>query len=150
MANVTKIDKCTQHWLITNPLILKINNLDNLKLRLILNYNSADIVLRDMSQVVLDSDSIYKLVLTESERNLIYKLTANVASPKIKVILRAYKSTTLTYEDTKTIDVIINNINWVKQNNSWKKAHTYAKESNTANWTKGTIWHKNSDDIWSR
>lgn len=147
--NSTKIEACVQNWLIAHPLILKISNPNNLKLSIILSYKEAEIISRTVGQVSPNSEGIYKLELTEAEHDLIYKLTTTVANPKIDVILRAYNGVTLTYTDSKTINIIAGNICWIKLNDLWKKALVYIRP-NSAGWKKGTTWHKNSEDIWSR
>lgn len=147
MANESKIKKYTQHWLISNPLILIIENPNNLKLRVVLSYKGAEIIIRDVQEVIPDSEGIYKLTLTESERNLIHTLTTTIADPKLNVILRAYNNTSLTYEDTKTLDVITNNLVWTKIDGVWKKAKAHIK---LTAWKKGLVWHKDSNNTWSK
>ena len=147
MANESKIKKYTQHWLISNPLILIIENPNNLKLRVILSYKGAEIIIRDVQEVIPDSEGIYKLILTESERNLIHTLTTTIADTKLNVILRAYNNTSLTYEDTKTLDVITSNLVWTKIDGVWKKAKAHIK---LTGWKKGLVWHKDSNNTWSK
>lgn len=147
--NSTKIEACVQNWLIAHPLILKISNPNNLKLNLVVSYKEAEIISRTVGQVVPDSEGIYRLELTKTEHDLIYKLTNSIVDPKVDIILRAYDGINLTYTDSKTVNVIAGNICWVKINNLWKKAIVFIRPDNTS-WKRGTTWHKNSDDKWSR
>ena len=147
--NSTKIEACVQNWLIAHPLILKISNPNNLKLNLVISYKEAEIISRTIGQVVPDSEGIYRLELTKTEHDLIYKLTNSIIDPKVDIILRAYDGINLTYTDSKTVNVITGNICWVKINNLWKKAIVFIRPGNTS-WKRGTTWHKNSDDKWSR
>lgn len=147
--NSTKIEACVQNWLITNPLILKISNPSDLKLNLVISYKEAEIISRTVGQIVLDSEGFYRLELTKAEHDLIYKLTNSIIDPKVDIILRAYDGINLTYTDSKTVNVIAGNICWVKINNLWKKAIVFIRPDNTS-WKRGTTWHKNSDDKWSR
>ena len=148
--NSTRIEACVQNWLIAHPLILKISNPSNLKLSLVVSYKEAEIISRTVGQVTPDSEGIYRLELTEAEHNLIYKLTNAVAEPKIDIIIRAYNNTTITYTDSKSVNIILSNVCWVKLNNLWKKAIMYIRPNNANGWKRGTTWHKNSEDIWSR
>lgn len=147
--NSTKIEACVQNWLIAHPLILKISNPNNLKLNLVVSYKEAEIISRTVGQVVPDSEGIYRLELTKTEHDLIYKLTNSIIDPKVDIILRAYDGINLTYTDSKTVNVIAGNICWVKINNLWKKAIVFIRPNNVS-WKRGTTWHKNSDDKWSR
>lgn len=147
MANASTIDKYVQHWLITNPIILKINNPDKAGLRLVLSYKNAEIIIRDINDVIPDINGIYKLTLTDDERSLVYRLTTIVADPTINIILRAYSNNTLISEDVKTINVITSNIIWTKINGVWKKAKSHIKLSE---WKKGLVWHKDSNNTWSK
>ena len=147
--NSTKIEACVQNWLIAHPLILKISNPNDLKLNLVISYKEAEIISRTVGQVVPDSEGIYRLELTKTEHDLIYKLTNSIVDPKVDIILRAYDGINLTYTDSKTVNVIAGNICWVKINNLWKKAIVFIRPDNTS-WKRGTTWHKNSDDKWSR
>lgn len=147
--NSTKIEACVQNWLIAHPLILQISNPNNLKLNLVISYKEAEIISRTIGQVVPDSEGIYRLELTKTEHDLIYKLTNSIVDPKVDIILRAYDGINLTYTDSKTVNVIAGNICWVKINNLWKKAIVFIRPDNTS-WKRGTTWHKNSDDKWSR
>ena len=147
--DATKIEACVQNWLIAHPLILKISNPNDLKLNLVISYKEAEIISRTVGQVVPNSEGIYRLELTKTEHDLIYKLTNSIAEPKVDIILRAYDGINLTYTDSKTVNVIAGNICWVKINNLWKKAIVFIRPNN-ASWKRGTTWHKNSDDKWSR
>lgn len=148
--NSTKIDSCVQNWLIAHPIILKISNPSNLKLSTVLSYKGAEIISRTVTQVFPDAEGIYKLALTEAEQNLVYKLTAAVPNPKIDIVLRAYDGITLTYTDSRTLNIILGNRCWVKENEVWKKAIPYIKLNNTTDWKKGTVWYKNPDNVWSQ
>lgn len=148
--NSTKIDSCVQNWLIAHPIILKISNPSNLKLSIVLSYKGAEIISRTVTQVVPDAEGIYKLVLTETEQNLVYKLTANIVKPKLDIVLRAYDGINLTYTDSRTLNIILGNRLWVKVDNTWKKAIPYIRPNNTTDWKKGTMWFRNSDNVWSQ
>lgn len=148
--NSTKIDSCIQNWLIAHPIILKISNPSNLKLSIVLNYKGAEIISRTVTQVFPDAEGIYKLALTEAEQNLVYKLTAAVPDPKIDVVLCAYDGIALTYTDSRTLNILLGNKYWVKENGIWKKAILYIKLNNTTDWKKGTVWHKDSNNIWNK
>ena len=148
--NSIKIEACVQNWLIAHPLILKISNPNNLKLSLVVSYKEAEIISRTVGQVVPDSEGIYRLELTEAEHNLLYKLTNTIEEPKIDIILRAYESINLVASDSKTVNTIAGNICWVKLNNIWKKAIVFIRPDNAKGWKRGTPWHKNSEDKWSR
>lgn len=150
MANVSKINSYVQKWLITNPLILNISNPDNLKIRVSLRHNDSEIIARNVLEVTLDAYGIYKLKLEDIERNLIYKLITNVENPKIDVVVQFYNSNnTLASTDIKTVNIIITNTIWVKENGTWKKATAYFKDSNTKTWKKGLAWYKNSEGVWN-
>lgn len=150
MANVSKINSYVQKWLITNPLILNISNPNNLKIRVSLRHNDSEIIARNVLEVTLDAYGIYKLKLEDIERNLIYKLITNVENPKIDIVVQFYNSNnTLAATDTKTVNIIITNTIWVKENGTWKKATAYFKDSNTKTWKKGLAWYKNSEGVWN-
>ena len=150
MANVSKINSYVQKWLITNPLILNISNPDNLKIRVSLRHNDSEIIARNVLEVTLDAYGIYKLKLEDIERNLIYKLITNVENPKIDVVVQFYNNNnTLASTDIKTVNIIITNTIWVKENDTWKKATAYFKDSTTKTWKKGLAWYKNSEGVWN-
>lgn len=150
MANVSKINSYVQKWLITNPLILNISNPDNLKIRVSLRYNDSEIIARNVLEVTLDAYGIYKLKLKDIERNLIYKLITNVENPKIDIVVQFYNNNnTLASTDTKTVNIIVTNTIWVKENGTWKKATAYLKDPNTKTWKKGLAWYKNSEGVWN-
>lgn len=145
----SKINAYVQKWLITNPLIINISNPSKLRMRVSLKYNNTEVIARQVAEVVLDEYDVYKLTLTSTERNLIYKLIANTTNPKITLSVQFYNANnTIANTDTKTIDIIVTNTSWVKSNGTWKKAIPFIKTSSSTSWKKGLVWYKDSNGVW--
>lgn len=148
---VAIIEDIVESWAINNLMLIKIHNPENLGLSITLRYKTSEFITRNRDQVILDENGFYKLELTETERTKIYNIIKNNLNknPKLDIILRSYRNTaTPVHTDTKTVNVILNYIYWLKVNGEWKKARLFGRVN--SGWKQSKFWFKNTDGIWNK
>lgn len=135
--DIARIQRWNTEWSVEDATQLTITNPSNLAMQLYLSYNNIELISRTNISL---NNGIYTLVLTDSEKNILYTQTASDNNPSFKFILKSYSGGTKIGEDVKNTKITFPTKAWVKINNVWKRALVWTKVSSS--WKQSIPWVK--------
>ena len=141
--DIARITKYPAEWSVEDSIDLTITNPGNCGLQLYISYNNVEVISR--TNITLNNN-IYKLTLTDTEKNMLYSQASSDNAPVFKLILKSYINNKIG-EDVKTTKITFPTKAWVKINNSWKRALVWSKVDST--WRQCVPWVKVSN-TWKR
>lgn len=135
--DIARIQSYETEWSVEDSTNLTISNTANLAMQLYISYNNIELISR--TNITLNN-GVYTLTLTDTEKNMLYNLTASDNNPSFKFILKSYSEGTKVGEDVKNTKITFPTKAWVKIDNVWKRALVWIKVGTT--WKQSIPWVK--------
>jgi hypothetical protein len=144
--DIARLKAVPSEWSIEEECVIDITNPGNCSMQLYLTYNGVEIISRNNISLV---NGRYTLVLTDSEKNLLYNKSASDKNPSFALVLKSFISGTKIGEHSKSLSLTFPTKAWVKVNGVWKRALVWGKRNNT--WVQCMPWvDPNKNKNWKR